>query len=470
MPYQKGELKGQLTTAEIRKLISAHNKLSKITIPPSSTRDTIIKIIWKAGFRVNHDQQKLEQTKLGKATKKDISLDKAKVVTKRLPKTEEQKKKATERQQEKQVQKEKEVKLAKKEGVKEFKQKKAEAQSTSRPKKSSTMGTQTDEEKKTEKENKPPVLQLGDKGPAKKEFGTKKVLRKRLGDDFKDKYGITIYRALEIPNNSDPSPSDVKTKCRKLQLKHHPDKGGDEEKFKLIQEACDIMVKTFTEDGKDEVGVSPELTRTQMEAISKYIKTYSASAIKKLSTRAEVESSFDKGQDLYIEIKQRFVKVDGGFGFKKTGEMIIWFNENMPGRVYKTFVDTEKLMKRHMTAQLKKVTGNDKDVGEAVKKPDIKSQIREELIKIKNKYGIVGSQKENKYTTERNNPISNGRVVLSKVGDRYKIITAIKTEELLLDFYNEEIKKIPVLNNNLILSTSVYDNGKKIKAFLVNKK
>lgn len=146
MPYKKGSLKGQLTTAEIRKLISAHNKLSKITIPPRSTRDTIMKIISKAGFRVNHGEQKLEQTK---ATKKDISLEKAKETTKRIPKTEEQKKKATERKQEKQVQKEKELKLAKKEGVKEFKKKKAEAQKKKpEPKKKTTMGTQTDEKPK----------------------------------------------------------------------------------------------------------------------------------------------------------------------------------------------------------------------------------------------------------------------------------------------------------------------------------
>jgi len=153
MPYKKGSLKGQLTTAEIRKLISAHNKLSKITIPPRSTRDTIMKIISKAGFRVNHGEQKLEQTR---ATKKDISLEKAKETTKRIPKTEQQKKKATERKQEKQVQKEKELKLAKKEGVKEFKKKKAEAQKKKpEPKKKTTMGTQTDEKPKPKPKPKP---------------------------------------------------------------------------------------------------------------------------------------------------------------------------------------------------------------------------------------------------------------------------------------------------------------------------
>jgi hypothetical protein len=82
-------LKGQLTTAEIRKLVRAHNKLSKITIPPKSSRDEILTIISKAGFRVNHEKQLLEQLK-----KMDISLEKAKDATKPVKKTEEQKQQA----------------------------------------------------------------------------------------------------------------------------------------------------------------------------------------------------------------------------------------------------------------------------------------------------------------------------------------------------------------------------------------
>ena len=149
MVYKRGSLKGQLTTAEIRKLVSAHNKLSKITIPPKSTRDAIMSIIVKAGFRVNHGDQKLEQVR---ATKKDISLEKAKEITKRLPKTEEQKQKSTAQKEQKKAEKDKELKLAKKEGVKEFQAKKAEAQKKKpvpKPpavkKKTSTMGTQTGE-------------------------------------------------------------------------------------------------------------------------------------------------------------------------------------------------------------------------------------------------------------------------------------------------------------------------------------
>ena len=45
MPYLKGKLKGELTNAELRRLVSAHNKLNKIIIPKGSNRDDIIKLI-----------------------------------------------------------------------------------------------------------------------------------------------------------------------------------------------------------------------------------------------------------------------------------------------------------------------------------------------------------------------------------------------------------------------------------------
>ena len=83
MVYKRGKLKGQLTTAEIRKLISAHNKLSKITIPPRSTREEILALLDKNGFSVDHEKELLVQKT---AQKMDINLEKAKEVTKREPK------------------------------------------------------------------------------------------------------------------------------------------------------------------------------------------------------------------------------------------------------------------------------------------------------------------------------------------------------------------------------------------------
>ena len=254
MPYKKGSLKGQLTTAEIRKLISAHNKLSKITIPPRSTRDDIMKIISKSGFRVNHEQQKLEQTK---ATKKDVSLEKAKDVTKRVPKTEQQKQQSKERMEKKKVEKEKELKLAKKEGVKEFKEKKKEAEKkkpvqkpVEKPKKkTSTIGTQTEKPKEEKKK----VLAIEDKKKTDKPVKTEKTFkverteRSKMINQLKQEYGNSFnpFKILGITAKEE-TPELVKKKCRELRLKEHPDKGGDPVKFDLIQKVCKILLDTQT--------------------------------------------------------------------------------------------------------------------------------------------------------------------------------------------------------------------------------
>ena len=331
MPYKKGSLKGQLTTAEIRKLISAHNKLSKITIPAGSSRDDIMSIISKAGFRVNHAQQKLEEKR---ATKKDISLEQAKDITKRVPKTEQQKQQSKARMEQKKAEKEKELKLAKKEGVKEFKQKKAEAE---KQKKQPPPPAKKKKQVKKEK-----VLAIED---AKKEvqdlkksrcteavshatsiirfyeeyngvlkgfpdYKTKKEMNEDYEDLKKGNWGgcsqeeqATIRKAIKLHENPpkkkgkvkeavekiekiekteksfkvertersqminqlssemgkkfnpfkilgitarEETPELVKQKCRELRLKNHPDKGGDKEKFDMIQKACDVLLKTQT--------------------------------------------------------------------------------------------------------------------------------------------------------------------------------------------------------------------------------
>ena len=44
----------ELTTAEIRKLIRAHNVLMSIKIPPQTSREGILKILDDKGYMVNH--------------------------------------------------------------------------------------------------------------------------------------------------------------------------------------------------------------------------------------------------------------------------------------------------------------------------------------------------------------------------------------------------------------------------------
>ena len=60
MPYKSGKLKDQLTTAELRKLVKAHNKLYTIKIPTGATQPEIIKLINKNEYDVNHQKQTIQ--------------------------------------------------------------------------------------------------------------------------------------------------------------------------------------------------------------------------------------------------------------------------------------------------------------------------------------------------------------------------------------------------------------------------
>lgn len=92
MPYQSGKLKGELTAAEIRKLIRAHNKLSQIKIPPKTDRDGLIKLITDRGLRIDHKNAKL----VGKVKDVDVTLSKAEEMKKKQAEENKKKKPARE--------------------------------------------------------------------------------------------------------------------------------------------------------------------------------------------------------------------------------------------------------------------------------------------------------------------------------------------------------------------------------------
>jgi hypothetical protein len=190
MVYKRGKLKGQLTTAEIRKLISAHNKLSKVTIPPRSTREEILALLDKNGFSVDHEKELLVQKT---AQKMDINLEKAKEITKRKPRAE-----------------------------------------------------------PTPKAKPAEVLEIEDKAvkkpKSKRDFKINRSERKkRLGELIDDMGGrnINLHKVLGM-KPSEETPELVKQKCRELRLKFHPDKSNepDADKFDLVQKVCKILLDT----------------------------------------------------------------------------------------------------------------------------------------------------------------------------------------------------------------------------------
>jgi len=144
-----------LTSQELRKLVRAHNILSKITIPKGATRDDIIKIIENAGYKVNHEEKKLEQkVKRGK----QLTLKMAEELTKPKPKTALQKQKAEEKKQEKELEQKKKERAIRKVAVEEEK-----ARSKPKPKpKSVSIGTQTEPPKEEGKIVRIDQIKVGD--------------------------------------------------------------------------------------------------------------------------------------------------------------------------------------------------------------------------------------------------------------------------------------------------------------------
>jgi curved DNA-binding protein len=60
---------------------------------------------------------------------------------------------------------------------------------------------------------------------------------------------MTHYQTLGVPNTA--SPDDIKKAFRVLAGKHHPDKGGDEEQFKKINQAHDVLKNPQTRNQYD---------------------------------------------------------------------------------------------------------------------------------------------------------------------------------------------------------------------------
>ena len=61
-----------------------------------------------------------------------------------------------------------------------------------------------------------------------------------------------MYDVLGVPK--DASPEDIKKAYRKLALKHHPDRGGDPEQFKKLQEAYEVLSDPQKRQNFDQFG------------------------------------------------------------------------------------------------------------------------------------------------------------------------------------------------------------------------
>jgi DnaJ-class molecular chaperone len=85
--------------------------------------------------------------------------------------------------------------------------------------------------------------------------------------------------------SKDASGGEIKKAYHKLSRTHHPDKGGDEEKFKLIQEAFECLKdpdkrKLYDAGGKEAVesGGAAECRQRVWRSIRQYVRTAAQAA------------------------------------------------------------------------------------------------------------------------------------------------------------------------------------------------
>ena len=100
--------------------------------------------------------------------------------------------------------------------------------------------------KVVKKKEEPKTLQIQDKPKEKKQdFKIMKAERARQIKAFRRETGSkkTPLQILGI-KPADETPELVKERCRELQRKNHPDKGGKKEDFNLIRQACELLIRT----------------------------------------------------------------------------------------------------------------------------------------------------------------------------------------------------------------------------------
>ena len=92
---------GELTSTELRKLIRAHNILVSIKIPKGTDRDGLIALIKSKGYKVDHKKKAIIDSKADRPRRPQVTLEKAKELTKPKPVSEEEKKKRQQARQKK---------------------------------------------------------------------------------------------------------------------------------------------------------------------------------------------------------------------------------------------------------------------------------------------------------------------------------------------------------------------------------
>ncbi len=191
--------KGELTGAELRKLIRAHNILVSIKIPAGTDREGLIKLIEGKGYKVDHKKKAIIDSKKDRPRRPKVTLDKAKELTKPKPKTALQKQKAVEAKAEKAEKKKKEERVIRKKAVEEEKKR---AKPKPKPK-GVSIGVGTDDKPKPKPK---PAAKKQESGEVKKIMTSlekelnklETFIKKRISDKSdKEPLGMTFKESMD---------------------------------------------------------------------------------------------------------------------------------------------------------------------------------------------------------------------------------------------------------------------------------
>tara|TARA_S200002703_G_scaffold131662_1_gene119266 strand:- start:862 stop:1641 length:780 start_codon:yes stop_codon:yes gene_type:complete len=186
MPIKSGELKGELTTAEIRKLIKAHNVLMSIKIPVGATRSQILKILDDKGYMVNHVRKSI-QRRYKNERKPNVTLKQAEKITAPKKKTELQKQKMKEAKEAKEEKKKKDERAIRKKAVEEEKKRGAKKAPKPTAKKVSVgVGTEKKDDKKETKKKETK------KKPKKIPIAALKEIARNFFNSTEDEFGANL--------------------------------------------------------------------------------------------------------------------------------------------------------------------------------------------------------------------------------------------------------------------------------------
>jgi len=308
MPPKKTTPEGELTAPELRKLIRAHNILSKITIPKGTDRQGLIKLIEGKKYKIDHKNKVIKpQQQRGK----QITLKNAEELTKPKPVSEAVKKQRAEKKKEKEEEKKKEIKIAKKEAVQEFKKKQKEAQKKKPAPKPKVMKKE-DEVRPKEKTGRPRVDPKKKKviEPKKEEPKPRRKLKGRL-TGVRDKETARIEKEIpefyapdkERDNKSNKIKQDIILSYRKIKS------SGDKE---LIKQARELL-----EQSKSRVRVEKDITFNQdLLSILKNINQLEKKPkkeVKKEEPKKEVKKEEPKKEVKKEEPKKKLNKQEEAF-------------------------------------------------------------------------------------------------------------------------------------------------------------